>query len=173
MQNCPNCHAENKDLDVYCYRCGSILPSVKLPNADESSGTTILKQQTERLAMPKRRWGTARLDSEALITLRIRGVEQPLQVYLADEAVTLGRTVGDVVVEVDLSDYDAVEKGVSRRHAQLALDNDTVTITDLDSANNTYINGQRIIPSEARILRDGDEIRLGRLVMNVRFGELL
>ncbi len=172
MQNCPNCHAENKEHDVYCYRCGSILPSVKLPNTEET-GTTILKQQTERLAMPKRRWGTARLDNEALISLRIRGVEQPLQVYLTDEVVTLGRTVGEVVVEVDLSDHDAVEKGVSRRHAQLALDNDTVTITDLGSANNTYINGQRIIPNEARILRDGDEIRLGRLVMNVRFGELL
>lgn len=172
MQNCLNCHAENQDHDIYCYRCGNVLPSVQLPNENED-GTSILKAQTERLAMPKRRWGTARLDSEALISLRIRGAEQPLQVYLTDEAVTLGRTIGDVIVEVDLSSYDASEKGVSRRHAQIALDNDTVTIVDLGSANNTYINGQRIIPSEARILRDGDEIRLGRLVMNVRFGELL
>ena len=37
------------------------------------------------------------------------------------------------------------------------------------SANSTYLNGQRLLPSEPRILRDNDELRLGRLVIRVTF----
>jgi hypothetical protein len=170
MQTCPNCQAENKDQDVYCYRCGHLLPSVQL-NAQDESGTKILKGATQQLALPKRSWGTARLDSEELITFRVKGAEEPLQIYLGEEEIVIGRTHGDVTVDVDLTPYEAAEKGVSRRHTKIKRENDTVTIIDLGSANNTYINGQKIVPNEVRILRDGDELRLGRLVMRVHFGE--
>jgi pSer/pThr/pTyr-binding forkhead associated (FHA) protein len=62
-----------------------------------------------------------------------------------------------------------VEQGVSRRHLSITRDHDTVTVTDLGSANHTYLNGQRLIPFEHRILRDNDELRLGRLVIRVAF----
>jgi DNA-binding winged helix-turn-helix (wHTH) protein len=49
--------------------------------------------------------------------------------------------------------------GVSRRHARLALSNDTATIEDLGSKNGTWVQDQRITgPTE---LRDGDRIRIG------------
>ena len=35
--------------------------------------------------------------------------------------------------------------------------------------NGTFLNGQRLVPNQPRILRDGDEIRLGHLVLYVRF----
>ena len=171
MQTCSNCNAENKEQDVYCYRCGHLLPSVQVTT--DQAGTRILHSQTQQLALPKRSWGTARLDTESLITFRIKGDERHLQVYLTDEELIMGRTHGDIVADVDLSLYDADEKGVSRRHALLKRENDTVTIVDLGSANNTFINGQKIVPNEVRILRDGDELRLGRLTMRVVFGENL
>jgi len=40
---------------------------------------------------------------------------------------------------------------------------------DLGSANGSFLNGQRLYPNEKRIVRDSDELRLGRLVMRVRF----
>lgn len=169
MQTCTKCEAENADTDVYCYRCGQLLATV--PGAAEP-GTRILKNQTEKLAFPSRMWGTARLDVQSLITLRIKGQQEPLQVILEDE-LTMGRTAGDVEVDIDLTPYKASEHGVSRRHALLKRQNDTVTVTDLGSSNHTFINGQRIVPNENRILRDGDELRLGRLVMNINFGEIV
>lgn len=172
MQNCLHCGAENKDEDVYCYRCGQLLPSID-PSAESTVGTKILKTQTQRLALPKKRWGTARLETEAIITFHIRGNDVPLTVYLADQELVLGRTHGDVTVDVDLTTYNAVEFGVSRRHVMMKRQNDTVLVTDLGSANNTYLNGHKIIPNEMRILRDGDELRLGRLVARVTFGDKL
>jgi hypothetical protein len=169
MQVCSNCGAENKEQDVYCYRCGHLLPSVQLPSSD--AGTRLLKGATQQLALPKRTWGTARLDNEELITFRIKGNDTPLHLYLSEEEVIMGRTHGDTVVDVDLTPYDAADKGVSRRHVRLKRENDTVTIVDLGSANFSYINGQKLVANEVRILRDGDELRLGRLSMRVTFGE--
>jgi len=50
----------------------------------------------------------------------------------------------------------------SRRHAQIAWDGETATLTDLDSANGTFLNGRRITAPET--LRDGDEIAIASAV---------
>jgi len=50
----------------------------------------------------------------------------------------------------------------SRRHAQIAWDGETSTLTDLDSANGTFLNGRRISAPET--LRDGDEIAIASAV---------
>jgi len=49
---------------------------------------------------------------------------------------------------------------VSRRHCQLTLNNETLTIRDLGSRNGTYLNGKRI--DEATI-QPGDYIKIGPL----------
>jgi pSer/pThr/pTyr-binding forkhead associated (FHA) protein len=71
--------------------------------------------------------------------------------------------------EIDLEEYDAQDLGVSRRHAAILIEDDAVKIMDLGSANATYINGQKLIARQARILRDGDELRLGRMVIRINF----
>ena len=48
---------------------------------------------------------------------------------------------------------------VSRRHASLRLDGATVVVRDLDSANGTYLNGERIF--DATRAEHGDILRLG------------
>ena len=44
-----------------------------------------------------------------------------------------------------------------------------VLVADLGSANGSYINGQRMMPKEVRVLRHGDELRLGKLVLLASF----
>jgi pSer/pThr/pTyr-binding forkhead associated (FHA) protein len=58
---------------------------------------------------------------------------------------------------------------VSRMHAGLRRQGDTLVLTDLGSLNYTFINGQRVHPHEVRILRNGDELRIGQLKMRVYF----
>jgi DNA-binding winged helix-turn-helix (wHTH) protein len=55
--------------------------------------------------------------------------------------------------------------GVSRRHARLHVTTDQTSILDLGSKNGTCVGGQRIQVETA--LRDGDEVRLGRLTITI------
>jgi pSer/pThr/pTyr-binding forkhead associated (FHA) protein len=69
---------------------------------------------------------------------------------------------------VDLTPYAASKKGVSRLHARLHRTTTIIYITDLNSRNGTFLNGERLSPHQARILRDGDEIHLGQLAFHVQ-----
>jgi len=60
---------------------------------------------------------------------------------------------------------------VSAAHAVITRDGADYTITDLDSANGTYVNGERLVKPQ-RFLRHGDEIRLGRHGARLRFEHL-
>jgi pSer/pThr/pTyr-binding forkhead associated (FHA) protein len=78
----------------------------------------------------------------------------------------------EVYPQINLERFDALKKGVSRRHAVITRRERGLNLTDLDSANGTYLNGQRLIAHQPRILRDGDEVRLGRLVLCIYFRQV-
>ena len=65
--------------------------------------------------------------------------------------------------QIDLSPYGAGDRGVSRIHAQIHLENDELFITDLGSTNGTFLAGKRLEPNTPTVLRKGDELLLGRL----------
>lgn len=56
--------------------------------------------------------------------------------------------------------------GVSRYHARIVLDGALAAVTDLGSKNGTYLHGERIVASSP--LKDGDQIRLGSVVITFR-----
>ncbi|MGQ9888628.1 MAG: FHA domain-containing protein [Aggregatilineales bacterium] len=72
---------------------------------------------------------------------------------------------------IDLADQEGDSVGVSRLHLALRYDAryHTISVFDMGSANDTYINGQRLHAHEVRVLCDGDELRLGRLALAVSF----
>jgi len=70
---------------------------------------------------------------------------------------------------VDLSQYGAVEFGVSRKHAEILISEDEFMLQDLESTNGTYINDKRLTSFTPHLLASGDEIRLGNLPMVVVF----
>lgn len=71
----------------------------------------------------------------------------------------LGREVGvEVVLGVD---------GVSRKHARVTVETSgAAKLIDLASRNGTFLNGRRI---EESPLRDGDEVRVGPVVLRFRY----
>jgi pSer/pThr/pTyr-binding forkhead associated (FHA) protein len=69
---------------------------------------------------------------------------------LSPERTSIGRSRDN---SIRLADERA-----SRRHARVDLQQGTFVISDLDSANGTFVNGQRI---QRHALRSGDEIRIG------------
>jgi diguanylate cyclase (GGDEF)-like protein len=51
------------------------------------------------------------------------------------------------------------EKGVSRRHAKITVDGDSVTIEDVGSSNGTFVNGERVVGTQQ--VQEGDKIQIG------------
>lgn len=92
-------------------------------------------------------------------------------VFTADSIQTLliGRSDADVDErpDIDLQQYGAVEKGVSRRHASIQWHHGALHVVDEGSSNGTYVNGERLEAHEPFVLHDGDCIQLGRLAVQV------
>lgn len=167
MQTCPNCGKSNDESESYCYACGHILPL----GLQGLVNTTLRLEAAYENLPPHRRWGTAYFDYRNEVCMTFRDTGEELRFPVKGEVV-IGRRHDELGVEqpdIDLNPFGGVEKGVSRRHVALIRQHDTIGIVDLGSANSTYLNGQRLLPSERRILRDGDELRLGRLVVRVSF----
>lgn len=164
MVKCIHCQYENPEGEILCIRCGLPLRQ----NARIDGATRHLDEPIE--ARPHSQWGTARLGTERKLLLHVRGHNRPLVLSLSG-TIVLGRydiDSGDVP-DVDLEEFGAQDLGVSRRHAAIMVEDQALKIMDLGSANFTHMNGQKLIPHQPRILRDGDELRLGRMVINVSF----
>ncbi|MEO8608520.1 MAG: FHA domain-containing protein [Chloroflexota bacterium] len=112
--------------------------------------------------------GNAVSHEQGKLTIDFGDIQESL-VVLVDDSVILGRGAQEnpIEVSVDLKPYGASEKGVSRRHARLHRTTTIIYVTDLKSLNGTFLNNERLLPHQARILRDGDEVRLGNLAFHI------
>lgn len=114
--------------------------------------------------------GTSTLGEKREVILLIRGMAE--RVVMQEGVIyKLGRFELGMSApnEVDLTPYGAMDRGVSRVHAQLHLQDDRLYITDLSSTNGTYVSGNRIEPDTPTPLRKGDELLLGRLQVQILF----
>ena len=83
------------------------------------------------------------------------------------QVVLIGREdpVSGIFPEIDLDPYGAQEDGVGRRHAQLVLQGGQVCVEDLDSVNGTFVNRQKLSAHQVQPIKNGDELRFGKMVM--------
>ena len=166
MLNCSYCGHENREGTLFCEECGQNLFG---DTGGAAAATKQLQNVPDELGM-KATWGTARFNSEASIIVHIRDAAEPIVLQPRHETV-IGRIdpTSDKKPDLDLSPFGALDKGISRLHAAVRRGEDTLTLVDLSSVNGTYLNGQRLTPNQPRVLRDGDEIRLGKLVIHIYF----
>lgn len=54
-------------------------------------------------------------------------------------------------------------ESISRRHCALVRKDGRILLIDLKSRNGTYVNDQKLDPSKAKILKNGDHIKVGKL----------
>ena len=79
------------------------------------------------------------------------------------EGYIIGRTdnKSSFTPDIDLTAYNALQKGLSRRHAALVRSQGMVHVLDLSSVNGTFLNGQRLAPEVPYPIHAGDKLRLG------------
>lgn len=58
---------------------------------------------------------------------------------------------------------------VSRRHAEITLENQTVKLKDLGSTNGTTVNGEKLEPGNEMMLSAGDEVMFGGVKLILSF----
>jgi hypothetical protein len=165
MIKCPYCGHDNMEGALVCDECGLNL----WEDLQDEVPTRELEDEANELSV-KSGWGTATFQDRNQVIIHIRDAAEPVTIAPGTEFL-IGRhdTSSGITPDLDLTPHGALEKGVSRIHAALRRGEDVLSIVDLDSANGTFLNGQRLAANQSRLLRDGDEIRLGKLVMHIYF----
>lgn len=160
---CPRCGKANNGNEVFCQHCGNFLRADSNPN------------ETTKLDDPDvMNRGNDYFSAESTLVLVVgnNNYTYKLQPQRLRHETVIGRSEGSTMKpDLDLSAHNAGEMGVSRLHVALQFNakNNLLSISDMKSANGTFINGQKLLPGEVRVLRDGDELRLGRLLLRVYF----
>lgn len=171
MNICPDCQHHNRVGELFCQECGNPLFEFKRKNsATFEDGTRKLAFVQPKFESNPMFGGTSSLGNNSSLALSFKDQSESL-VIQPQEEMLIGRSdvKSNHYPDIDLSPYGALEEGISRVHARLQRDGTTITLTDLESVNGTFLNGKRLDPHQSRVLHDGDEIRLGKLVMNIYF----
>jgi pSer/pThr/pTyr-binding forkhead associated (FHA) protein len=162
MIECPNCKHQEFPGALFCSECGAQLVGI-----DTITTHAIRNNFTDNLA------GIPTAQEEHLVPSIPKDVA--ISLYLLDtdtvlplegrNEFTLGRSVEGqpILPDIDLTNYQAYEHGVSRLHASITFGMEEAMVTDLGSANGTRLNGQKIPPHRPTSVKDGDVLTLGKL----------
>ncbi len=136
----------------------------EIPDPDDDEGdddvASAAPVPAKRGARPVPRAGAPAWWQEARWTLTSTDEDDRYELELLGTRVTVGREDGNGLVIDDGS--------VSRVHARFDAERDGLTLTDLKSANGTWVNGERVL---SRPVGPGDVLRFGDLeyVLGTRF----
>lgn len=174
---CPTCGHRNRPGVLLCENCGTNLMTGK----QTTVGTRDLREQeaekaaedslldTEQRKAVEMAGGSV-FNEEMVLRVEIEGGSTPMLVYPKQEII-IGRRDPNTggMPDVDLTAYAGYRMGVSRRHAAIRLQEKHLNLSDLGSSNGTFLNGTRLSAHRPYQLRDGDEVRLGQMVLRLFF----
>lgn len=165
---CPVCGWEYSLLeDTFCPNCGQFLetqPGSPEPQRDDKS-TINIQELTEIGEHP----GDKAIELTEISGKFVIGyTNQEIYLPSGKTEVIIGRSdpEGNIFPEIDLTAYGGDVGGVSRKHAVLAVKGSQIYIEDLNSTNFTYLNKSKLEPENQYPLNDGDEIRMGGLILH-------
>src|SRR5258708_22778575 len=171
MQDCPNCGHHNRPGVVFCENCGASLigdsplstkhyKEQQATNANEAAVGDALKAA-----------GSDIFSQGAVLRIEI-GESEPILLKPKLETVFGRRDAATgTMPDVDLTPFAGYRMGVSRKHAIIkqSEEADRLELIDLGSSNGSFLNGARLNANKPYKLRDGDEVRLGQMIIHIYF----
>ena len=168
--NCPVCGHPNVPGAVFCENCGAEM-SASPASQPVSEPVAIPVEAPAPEPTPQPVPQPVVVPAAPLMaipgSLLVRSTNASLPIPPGKQTIVLGREdpVSGIFPDIDLDPHGGLETGVGRQHARLVLQNGQVFLEDLDSVNGTALNRQRLAPRQPSPVKDGDEIRLGKLVL--------
>ncbi|MCA9899013.1 MAG: FHA domain-containing protein [Ardenticatenaceae bacterium] len=163
MIKCTECGSAQEDGALFCSECGGFLIvepgkiTAVLPFSEFANRPPPPPLPEESLAPATQAYK---------VTLVVPSSRRRFKLEIEDE-VQIGRASSELIPEVDLTDDDGAEKGVSRHHAKIQAVQGGLVLVDLGSTNGTLLNNYRLPPQEPFPLKSGDEIRFGDLLIHL------
>jgi hypothetical protein len=169
MIKCPSCGKRHPENTLFCDECGAYLLAEG-------------RKRTDPLAVEDVDWmetdfgntGALADQSAEPMTVRLSILDSGRQIeFNLSKEVSIGRLDPATATfpDIDLTTDQALVKGVSRRHAKISRKGNQIYLEDLGSVNGTLLNGKRLTPYLPHVLRDKDEIRVGKLLMRIHLSE--
>ena len=140
----------NPDGSAFCDECGERLDG-------SSAASTVVPSSAPAVPAAPAASASPRLiiqDDNTVVDLR--GKSEAL----------VGREdpVSNVYPDVDMTPHNGEEGGVSRIHAKILINGNQYMVEDQNSTNSTFVNRQKLAPKTPTPIKDGDELRFGRVV---------
>jgi hypothetical protein len=168
---CQTCKHEEIVGALFCSECGAIL------SYSEVSPTVTLVVENEKItetgALERKNASPEDLTPARDTPVSIKILKSGQTIPLEDgEEFILGRVGGKqpILPDIDLTPYGGYEEGVSRLHAIIKVKQDQISITDLGSANGTWVNGRKAKAHSPYVLDNGDILTLGKFQFIILFG---
>jgi hypothetical protein len=187
QQLCPVCHQPNNTGATYCQHCGTALDASATGTTATQAQAPTVAASTPPVSPPapptpapapvkQTAPATTRVSRTALPTERVSRAPVPVgptgvfalpsgrrvPIVTAEAIVGRGNPDGTDPVEVDMT-TEAESTTVSRRHARITRAGGGFEIEDLNSANQTLLNNEQMVPGKRYPLRKGDVVEFGKV----------
>jgi hypothetical protein len=169
MKTCYNCDAQQLNGTIFCSECGANIDHLSAEQASSCLHQSDETIPTAASARNQEREQSVPAASEQYLVLEQDNTLLPLGIQPEQEMI-VGRydNKRKIAPDIDLTQYNGYEAGVSRRHALIFTQNGMYMIRDLSSVNGTYVNGHRITTDSPIVLTNNDEVRFGELRLRVK-----
>jgi hypothetical protein len=174
MIACPECAAEYLPGTLFCDRCGAAVhpaaaahvaraprPARRAPLVESAPIKAPARQRADSLPPPA--------PGAPLPALYATVPHCRRDLTLRATVVHVGRADPDAGFspELDLTPFEGLERGVSRRHATLQWVDGGFVIIDQFSSNGTWLDGVRLVAGYAYQLPPRATVRFGELVVQL------
>lgn len=97
------------------------------------------------------------------VGIYVAGSFKPFYLYIYRELIIGRESDAPLEAVLDLSDLDAVNLGVSKRHAMIRRTGSGFEVVDLASRNGTWLNAERLAPNRPYPFASGSQLRIGHM----------
>jgi pSer/pThr/pTyr-binding forkhead associated (FHA) protein len=146
----------NPDGSAFCDECGERLDGTSTAGAAVPPAPVVSNPPVMSGAPPASAASPRLIIQADNTVVDLRGKSEAL----------VGREdpVSNVYPDVDMTPHNGEEGGVSRIHAKILINGNQYMVEDQNSTNSTFVNRQKLAPKTPTPIKDGDELRFGRVV---------
>ena len=165
---CPECGSSQYPGTLFCSECGKMLVGSAISEPTDILPFTEFDNRPLPIPVDIQTLGPPEKPKQVLFV--IPSSRRRIELKLIHQ-IRIGRADPEAKItpELDLTQDQGIENGISRLHATIQLVKQGVILTDLDSTNGTVLNKSRLPAQKPFLVRSGDEIKLGDLLMHIFF----